>query len=1271
MAISTEVIRKITIQGSTQGVTQATDELNKFAAAQANVAVVSDTTSKRALSAEAAYKRQTLAVDESARSQNQIEKATRIATAALQQGVITQDEHAKRLTLINQKYGEQSSQQRAASIVLQDWQSKLSAATSATGTYGAAFAALGPTALAVTAAFGAALLAVNAMSAGAHELAEKAQELRRFAEITGLTTAQVQALRSEASKFGVTSDEAQTAIQNFTARFNELRLGQGELLTQIRRVNPALAEQMQTTTNAADALTLFSQALAKTDDVFQRNALVRAAGGRGGISSAAFLSSINVDQITAAYINAGKGLDENLIKKIAQLDIDIKKTSAAAKQNIESIFAQPVLEGELQFVKNIKLLSDYAKNFSMSDDMRRLLSIVGGAGISAIPGVGALYNLTRVATSPIGAGRGAANDDFAQRFQPATDNPLKAFTPNSAAGGLTLEAQVEKMKTLVGILGPAATEQEKFNLKLKELELAAKNAGVSAGELGRAQHALNEEFKLAGLREMVATLGAAATPAEQLALKVGELDAKLRTGAISQETYNRAIADFKGEQRLTELRNAVAALGSAATATEQYQLRVAELEQQLARGQISQETFNRAVLAANPAFQFAKASFEGFSQSLAQGLLSNKSLVDSLHDSFNNLASMAANAGLKNLLEGNFAMAAVDAVVTIGAKIASGFTDDSQAKELQKAKKAWFDMTGELKSFEATAAGFDLSGPAAQIQNLRETYNKLNVAAFAAQDFAGMQKALTAFGGNVGQVVKQFEEAQSPLSDFAKQITTLTDQANQLAQTLIENGSALYLDVLAKLPDQVNAIRDKAKASLQAGINDAQGKGFINDLTNLFAQVQQFRSEQSITGIPTGLINDYFIAQAQKIIDDSNLVGQSFNDLLKIFPDLTGKVHESTSALQDQASAQAQLTSQLNAAAKSVVDYVNSLNVGPDSALSPQNRLNAAQATYNATLSLAQQGNVDALNRVTSDFENLRKAAQSFFGSSGGYQNVLSSGIAQLLSLPAVQTSSDPVVQALLNVQTAVQGTTGAVQADTAATTPRLDQVINNLAAAINNLSAVVARLDTNNSVATSSNGILSALQGLQATASQQLLILASQNTLTTIQGVKYISNGNVGTPINFTPTNSVLSALNKIAFNTFATAQNTAAMVVSFGGSGQEVVRGISTFATGGILGAGGLGIFGEHHPNGPFIMRTGSSPVSISPSMPSGFANDNADSRALRAELAAMRKELMLLTNVVDQGNRINSQGHADNVGAVKEQTRTIKSEGSLDRLKPKAAA
>lgn len=103
-----EVVRRLTIIGSTQGVDQATTSMNKLADSSNNVATVTDTNAKRALSAEAAFRKLTNSIDDTARSQSQIEKGTKTLNDALAQGVITQDKYNESLGLLKEKYADVS-----------------------------------------------------------------------------------------------------------------------------------------------------------------------------------------------------------------------------------------------------------------------------------------------------------------------------------------------------------------------------------------------------------------------------------------------------------------------------------------------------------------------------------------------------------------------------------------------------------------------------------------------------------------------------------------------------------------------------------------------------------------------------------------------------------------------------------------------------------------------------------------------------------------------------------------------------------------------------------------------------------------------------------------------------------------------------------------------------------------------------------------------------------------------------------------------------------
>jgi len=99
------VIRTITIRGTSEGLDKLTGDLKELAAAEKNVAIVSDDMSKKQLSLAASLKQQTLRLDEAARAQNNISRETRLADRGLRENLITQQQHAQIITLATQRYG--------------------------------------------------------------------------------------------------------------------------------------------------------------------------------------------------------------------------------------------------------------------------------------------------------------------------------------------------------------------------------------------------------------------------------------------------------------------------------------------------------------------------------------------------------------------------------------------------------------------------------------------------------------------------------------------------------------------------------------------------------------------------------------------------------------------------------------------------------------------------------------------------------------------------------------------------------------------------------------------------------------------------------------------------------------------------------------------------------------------------------------------------------------------------------------------------------------
>lgn len=271
------------------------------------------------------------------------------------------------------------------------------AASSQLGTLGSVLRTLGPAGTATAVAFGGAALAFKAMVDAAGELAEKAKGIRDFAESTGLSALQVQALSKAAGQVGVNSDEAQGAIVKLTSELDLLQKGQGTLREQLLRVNPSLVDQLETARSTSEAITILGKAFDGLDSTFQRNALAKAIGGRGGAAVVARLfPGLDLTKLAADLEASGKALDDNLIKKLPQLQLEIEKMSKKAKENIVSIFAEDALTRQRDFAQNILNISEAVKNFKMSADFKALLAGIGPSLSGAVFGNDFADNLTKM-----------------------------------------------------------------------------------------------------------------------------------------------------------------------------------------------------------------------------------------------------------------------------------------------------------------------------------------------------------------------------------------------------------------------------------------------------------------------------------------------------------------------------------------------------------------------------------------------------------------------------------------------------------------------------------------------------------------------------------------------------------------------------------------------------------------------------------------------------------------------------------------------------------
>lgn len=155
-------------------------------------------------------------------------------------------------------------------------------------------------------------------------------------------------------------------------------------------------------------------------------------------------------------------------------------------------------------------------------------------------------------------------------------------------------------------------------------------------------------------------------------------------------------------------------------------------------------------------------------------------------------------------------------------------------------------------------------------------------------------------------------------------------------------------------------------------------------------------------------------------------------------------------------------TQAFNTFARGIKEYLDGLQAGPSSNLSPAERLAAARGQFDAQLQAARGGDRDALNGITGYASTLLDASKGYNASSPAYQADLKRVTDALAALPEQVSAEQFIVDAIDASKEAVVAATQAMQE-----TLRTAVAANNPAAVATALNANFDKLDT------SVNGLL------------------------------------------------------------------------------------------------------------------------------------------------------------------------------------------------------
>lgn len=174
------------------------------------------------------------------------------------------------------------------------------------------------------------------------------------------------------------------------------------------------------------------------------------------------------------------------------------------------------------------------------------------------------------------------------------------------------------------------------------------------------------------------------------------------------------------------------------------------------------------------------------------------------------------------------------------------------------------------------------------------------------QELAGAQanaeKTLADAYEAARQMALAFITGTDELTDVQKAIGSLNGAAATLVPTLVELGMTAEeagAIIQSQVVEAMKKLKQEFEDGLTADINSATDKGYLNDFKDLFEQLEDVRADAARLGTSGALVDDWFKAMAQSVVDGAQLVGTSFEQLIDAFPQLEGVVHEFIEGLED------------------------------------------------------------------------------------------------------------------------------------------------------------------------------------------------------------------------------------------------------------------------------------------------------------------------------------------------------------------------------------
>ena len=268
--------------------------------------------------------------------------------------------------------------------------------------------------------------------------------------------------------------------------------------------------------------------------------------------------------------------------------------------------------------------------------------------------------------------------------------------------------------------------------------------------------------------------------------------------------------------------------------------------------------------------------------------------------------------------------------------------------------------------------------------------------------------------------IRAAAEAQKAaiLATFQQSIQAFLNPGNTLAQTInglatTAQGLITNLQSLGAAGLMTAAQVQQATDEINKSLQQQQQQAVVDSTNTLLDSLYQYLGDSHDDAILKYQMEVASLElQRQQIYDEMVLLGMSTDVITNVIDPLIQKViaagPQFSSSVSSAAASASSIASSFAAALQSVRDLVFQLETGSLSALTPEQQFEYAQNVFTQAAQAAQGGDLTALQQLPDDAKAYLTAAQTWLGSTLGYEQIFNQVIALLTAIGGSPTNAAP-----------------------------------------------------------------------------------------------------------------------------------------------------------------------------------------------------------------------------------------------------------------------